>query len=87
MTAIESHDSFAKRYPEIEQRLAVDLYNILKRTFSSQNNESILQSLTKSVIAPAIELARKVCLYQLLSGLDRNANNMEDASCNKYLDI
>jgi hypothetical protein len=86
ITAIESHDSFANRYPGIEEGFAVDLYKILERTFSSQNNESILQSLRKGVIAPAIELARKVCLHQLLSGLDRNANNIEDASCNKYLD-
>lgn len=62
-TAIDSHPRFASRYREIEDRLTTNLYGCLQNTLSNHRNEQdAMSSICKGMIAPAIALARKVCL-------------------------
>ena len=59
-----------KRYPMTEQGLTNGLYNILRRTLSSQHGESEVRSLSEDVIVPAMAVAQKVCPLQLFFGLE-----------------
>lgn len=59
VTAVNSHESFTKRYPMILQELTKELYNFLQGALPAEHGESIMSSLYKDVIGPALALAQK----------------------------
>ena len=63
VAAIDSQDSFVGQYAAFEEFLKKELYNLLLATLSCGHPaEGTMSSLHKDIIAPAVALARKVCI-------------------------